>query len=67
MDELEILTEKIRAWNKDNSYRDSSLFTDKLYDAGFDEAEILMILDIVDDTCLHCFDGDSYCQCWNDE
>jgi len=27
----------------------------------------LAILKLIDNTCHYCWDGDSKCQCWNDE
>ena len=29
--------------------------------------QVAQVLDILDDICLHCFDGPTWCQCANDE
>ncbi len=33
----------------------------------FTDSEILVILDILDNICTDCYDGDNTCQCSNDE
>jgi hypothetical protein len=44
-----------------------NLFKQRLRDKGFDESQIYDILQVVETTCKICLDGNSNCQCWNDE
>lgn len=57
----------IEAWNRSNSYSDTSLFTAKLYQQGFTDSQIASILLVMGEVCRHCWDGPRGCQCWNDE
>ena len=59
--------EKIIEWNKDNAYRDGSVFVDKLGQKGLTLSQIVSVLETIDDVCNHCWDAPTGCQCWNDE
>ena len=59
--------ETITAWNKEHSYRDESLFVNRLVHRGLTYSQIVAVLETLDGVCHHCFDDDSGCQCWNDE
>jgi hypothetical protein len=39
----------------------------ELRDRGFSTKQIIEIIKVIDDTCKHCWNGPSGCQCWNDE
>lgn len=39
----------------------------KLEEKGFEASQIIDIKEVIGDTCHYCWDGDSRCQCWNDE
>lgn len=54
-------------WCLDKSYRPQNLFVRKLMDAGFSHIEIKSILEILDNTCLDCFDNNKGCCCEKDE
>ena len=63
----------IGEWVKDHTHMPPDyepLLIKKLKEKGFDDQEILKILnvhDVYNDVCQHCYDGDRSCQCWNDE
>ena len=44
-----------------------NLFVKKLRSGGLKDEQIVIVIDALDKTCHHCFDGDMGCQCWNDE
>lgn len=47
--------------------RDEILFISRLKDKGLDDVDIFNIIEVFENICLHCFDYDRGCQCWNDE
>ena len=55
-----------KEWKDDNA-NIAPLFISRLQRAGFNGAQIEAVLQIVENTCTHCWDSDSGCQCWNDE
>ena len=57
----------IKEWCDDCGHYQEPLLVKKLRENGFDDDQILKILDVYDTTCQHCHDSDSDCQCWNDE
>lgn len=60
---------KIKQWADAHSYHadDSDiLFVKRLRSIGLDDWQILSILDTIDATCLHCFDDEFNCMCWDD-
>jgi hypothetical protein len=59
--------EKIVKWERENSSGEGSVFVTKLVKGGLTYSQILVVLNAVDTTCLHCFDGDKHCNCRNDE
>ena len=44
-----------------------ALFIKKLKDYGISEMHIADVIQTINDTCHHCWDSESGCQCWNDE
>ena len=59
-------TEIIRHWCKGHSYSsEDNLFVKRLKKV-LSEKQIAKILIIVGNTCHHCWDNDSECQCRND-
>ena len=61
--------EVIKEFNKmryDDSKQDIKLVAD-LRKTDLTDIQIAKVLTIYDDICRHCYDADSYCQCWNDE
>ena len=44
-----------------------TLLIQKFKKDGFNEIEIAKIVNAIESTCKHCYDGESGCQCWNDE
>lgn len=60
--------EQIDKWNKDRSYFGHEvLFISQLRNKGLTDDQIVLVLDVVDEICTHCWDGWSNCQCTNDE
>ena len=47
--------------------KDKNLFLINLIDKGFNDTQILDIINTINGICLHCFDNTSSCQCWNDD
>ncbi len=45
----------------------TTLFVRKLLAGGLSNVQIIVVLDALNSTCRHCFDGDNDCQCENDE
>jgi len=60
-------TEEIRRWCQDYAHRDTCLLVEKLRAEFFNDEAVVSILEIINSTCSQCWDGDSSCQCWNDE
>ena len=55
-------------FSKEKSYKESpNLFIEKLRCNGFDDNEILSIINVVDNICPYCYNNNSHCQCMNDE
>jgi len=58
---------------RDVGWRDypqgGTLFVRKLrgISIALTDEQIMFVLMAIDETCTHCWDGDSNCQCWNDE
>jgi len=44
-----------------------SLLAKRLKAALLTDDQVAVVLKILDDTCSYCQDGDSDCQCWNEE
>ncbi len=60
--------EKILQWSEDIScVSGENTFVKKLRKGGLRDEHIIVVIDALDDTCKHCFDGESGCQCLNDE
>lgn len=53
-------------WDK-TRYKEQCLFVEELRAKNLNDEQIYYILSILDNICVHCFDNDSSCQCWNDE
>jgi len=61
------MSDKIKEWCSDVSYSCvDNLFITKLRAGGLTNEQIERVIDALDCTCAHCFDGDADCQCWND-
>lgn len=58
--------DKIIEWNRDTAFKNDSKLTTDLTEAGFTNKQILLIIEIIDGTCSHCWDGDDTCKCWDD-
>lgn len=58
---------KMRAWNKERTFTNNSLFTETLQGHGFNYEQIIAILETIDEVCHECWDSPTGCQCWNDE
>ncbi len=56
-------------WDRHVRMRDSksTLFCQRLFDAGLDTREVSRVLEIIEKTCPHCRNADRGCQCNNDE
>ena len=57
--------EKIKKWCQKKSYTDENAFIKELR-RNFRDEQIMLILDIIDDICVHCWDGSPGCYCCND-
>jgi hypothetical protein len=57
----------IATWLQYNHFSNEPLIIKKLRLKGFNDSEILKILESYDTTCQCCMDAESGCQCWNDE
>lgn len=61
--------QKVKDWNKEyglNAMKDI-LFVKKLKQSGFYESQIERILQVIEKTCTHCWDGSDTCCCIKDE
>ena len=59
---------KIDQWNEYyGCIKGDLLFIKRLKEKGFDKHQIYDILETIDETCNHCWDGKKGCQCYNDE
>lgn len=56
------MSNKITEWCLMESYVQENLFVKKLRE-HFTDDKIELILDILDNTCLFCFDGEKGCWC----
>ncbi len=61
------MTEEIKQWSQNHAQRDEALLVAKLRYKGLTDKHIAIVLDAIDHTCNHCWDGLNRCQCWNDE
>lgn len=52
-------------WNK--SYTAQNLFVRRLMDKGFTHLQIKSIIEVLQDTCVYCFDNDKSCYCIMDD
>lgn len=43
-----------------------TLFEKRLLNKGFNENDIKDFIDVVNNTCMYCYNRDDSCQCWND-
>lgn len=57
------LTEFIREYG---SFERPPQIVREMRSRGFSDEDIDRVITIITDTCHHCWDGDSGCQCWND-
>lgn len=60
--------QKILQWSQDMSCIScENRFVEKLRKGGLKDEHIIVVIDALDNTCYHCFDGEHNCQCGNDE
>ena len=53
-------------WSRRHGYSDEILFIKQLRECLSDK-QIVAVLKVIDETCPHCWDGPSGCQCWNND
>jgi len=58
---------RIAAFNRDYGASDADVVLVSRLREFLTSDQVARVLDLVDDVCLHCFDGPRWCQCANDE
>ena len=62
--------ERIEQWKRENlvDFKDREpLFIKRLRESGMDDRRVLSVLNVIDNTCLSCYDNDKYCYCTCDD
>ncbi len=58
----------IQKFNEHHTYSSVAdcLFVEKLYELDFTAVQTALIIKLLDETCLHCFNAEKPCRCWDD-
>jgi len=57
----------LQTWRAEWGFVCDPLVVERLRELGMDDDMIAAVIEIVDDTCPHCWDNHRGCHCWDDE